>query len=240
VDEGYGRAYRQLYERHWWWRVREELVVATLDDLLPRDGSASILDIGCGDGLLFDRLTVYGDVEGIEADARLVTRGGRWEHHIHVRELDERFEPGKRYSAILMLDVVEHISDPRRVLRRACELLAPGGWLVLTVPAFLALWTRLDDLNHHQTRYTTGTLLPLVREAGLDVVRARYFFQWLFAAKLLVRAIERLRPGSPAVPQVPRPLVNRLLQRVTRAEQAVARTLPFPFGSSLLVVARKR
>jgi len=239
MEERYARAYRELYQRHWWWRAREELILATLDRLLPRDGRATILDVGCGDGLLFDRLAAYGEVEGLEPDARLVTTGGRWTHRIHLTELDERFQPGKRYRVVLLLDVVEHLRDPGAALRRAAQLLEPDGSLVITVPAFPALWTRFDELNEHHVRHTRRTLLPLVRDAGLDVARTRYFFQWLSAAKLGVRLIERLRTGPAAIPQVPYPAVNRLLWLATRVECAVAEVVPFPFGSSLLVVASK-
>ena len=63
MDPEYGLAYRELYRRHWWWRAREELIVRTLRSLRPpAAGRGTTLDVGCGDGLLFDRLAEFGAV----------------------------------------------------------------------------------------------------------------------------------------------------------------------------------
>jgi hypothetical protein len=137
-----------------------------------------------------------------------------------------------------MLDVIEHLSDPAGALRHAGALLEPDGTLVATVPAFRVLWTAHDVLNHHVTRYTKRTFDALARSAGLRIVRARYFFHWIYPAKLLLRtreAIAHLPPRPPRVP--PRPL-NELLYAVSRFEQRLLTPLGIPFGSSLLVVAR--
>jgi len=59
MDVAYARRYRELYERHWWWRAREHVILDTLRRIEPPGGFPSILDIGCGDGLFFDRLVDY-------------------------------------------------------------------------------------------------------------------------------------------------------------------------------------
>ena len=66
MDPKYGERYRELYEKHWWWRARTELIVDALHRLRPPQGWKDILDIGCGDGLFFDRLSSFGQVEGVE------------------------------------------------------------------------------------------------------------------------------------------------------------------------------
>jgi 2-polyprenyl-3-methyl-5-hydroxy-6-metoxy-1,4-benzoquinol methylase len=53
-----------------------------------------------------------------------------------------------------MLDALEHLENPVAALRHVCELLTPEGTFIATVPAFMALWTNHDVLNHHFTRYT--------------------------------------------------------------------------------------
>ena len=79
----------------------------------------------------------------------------------------------------------------------------------------------------------------MARAAGLRVVRSRYFFQWLFPAKLGVRLLEALWPRPPAPPRVPPSWINCALYLVSRSEQLVLAALPVPFGSSLLVIAEK-
>ncbi|MEO7455980.1 MAG: class I SAM-dependent methyltransferase, partial [Gemmatimonadaceae bacterium] len=197
---------------------------------------------GCGDGLFFDalaRLDGVTLVEGVEPAASLVSPNGPHRDHIHVAPFDSTFDMGRRYSLVLMLDVLEHLPEPAAALCHAISLLEPDGVFVATVPAFMALWTRHDDLNHHFTRYDRASMDALARAAGLEIVEARYFFRWTAAAKLLTRLAERLTPGAPRAPSVPPAPVNGALYALSRAEELTVGRLPIPFGSSLLVVGRR-
>lgn len=235
MDADYGQVYRDLYRRHWWWRAREVFI---LRELRRRLGGrrAAILDVGCGDGLFFDRLAEFGDVEGIEPAAALVSPDGPHRARITVAPFDERFQPARRYGLILMLDVLEHMPEPARALRHALTLLEPGGTFLATVPAFNALWTTHDDVNHHYTRYTRSSFAALARDAGLRIDSAPYFFHWTFPAKLLTRAAELVLHPKPTPPRVPPSWANEALYRLSLLEQRTVGRLPLPFGSSLMVV----
>jgi len=69
MQSDYITAYSDLYRRHWWWRVREEILLKEVRQILGHRTGARILDIGCGAGLFFDALEVFGHVEGVESDA---------------------------------------------------------------------------------------------------------------------------------------------------------------------------
>jgi len=240
VDPKYGEKYRELYERHWWWRAREAGVLKALRAHQPAEGWGRILDVGCGDGLFFDRLRELGDVEGVEPDAALVRSDGPHRARIQIVPFDSSFRPGKQYSLILMLDVLEHMPDPLAAIGHACALLLPGGALLATVPAFNLLWTNHDVINHHVTRYRKATLRPLFKQAGLQILEERYLFQWIFPAKLLTRAVERIFATRPAVPSVPPNWLNQSLLWISRFERTVLSPFPIPFGSSLVVFAKNR
>lgn len=198
-----------------------------------------ILDIGCGDGLFFDRLAEFGEVEGVEADSSLVDPQGPHRSRIHVRNFDADFRPDRGYGLIVMLDVLEHMPDPLGAMRHALELLDDDGTLLITVPAFRLLWTAHDDWNHHYTRYTKGSFATLALQVGLNVRESRYFFHWTFPVKLAVRMKEAIL-GKPERPEdVPASLVNRGLYALSRLEQRMLSRVPMPFGSSLLIVAGK-
>ena len=235
MEIDYVAEYATLYKRHWWWRARETFILDALSRL-PLKPGASILDIGCGDGLLFDRLAEFGDVEGVEMDESSVTPSGRWADRIRVQPFDDSFDPGRTYSLVLLLDVLEHLPNPVGCLRRAIELLDDTGTLVLTVPAFRALWTSHDVLNHHVTRYTVRQLDEQVRCAGGRTETSRYFFQWMFPAKLAVRAGEAAFGSKPLTPRIPPHAINAALRRLSILEQRTISRLPMPFGSSLLAV----
>jgi SAM-dependent methyltransferase len=240
VDPLYAQRYRELYEKHWWWRAREDLILSTLRALRPQGGWGAILDVGCGDGLFFEKLSRLGEVQGIEMDATGLAPQGRWADRIRVGPFDEDFQPGKRYGLVLMLDVLEHFPDPLRRLRRAIQLLAPAATLLITVPAFRALWTSHDVLNRHYTRYTRKRLTALVLEAGGEVRMARYFFHWMYPLKLAAHVKEALFPVAPELPRVPPGWLNAALYRISRFEQRTLGPVRLPFGNSLLVVAGAR
>lgn len=239
MEADYANRYQQLYESHWWWRAREEFIVSSLRESIPKGSQRAVLDIGCGNGLFFDRLAEFGDVEGIEADASIVTDDGRHRDRIHVGPFTSDYETEKRYGLILMLDILEHLPNPSETLRRALDLLEDDGVILITVPAFNLLWTEHDDLNHHLVRYTKRLFSPVAAEAGLRVERKRYFFHWMFPAKLAVRLKEMFFRSADKLPGIPSLPINRTLYGVSRIEERFFRKLPIPFGSSLLIVGRK-
>lgn len=239
MDSNYAAQYRSLYKNHWWWRAREAAVMREVGQLLAPGGSRNILDVGCGDGLLFDQLANYGHVEGVEVDPLTVAPDGAWRNRIHIGPFDATFQPARRYDLIVMLDVLEHLPEPAAALRHAANLLTDDGVLLITVPAFRALWTSHDDLNRHYTRYTKRSFAALAAASGVPIVRTWYLFQWLFPAKLAVRLKERLVATRSAPPAIPPAWVNTLLTAATRVEQATIGRLPMPFGTSLAAVCRR-
>jgi SAM-dependent methyltransferase len=236
MDSTYAAQYRTLYECHWWWRAREAAILREIDRLLNPGEGRAILDVGCGDGLLFDRLKAYGRVEGVEIDPLTVAADSRWRPQIHFGPFDESYQPGRSFDLILMLDVLEHLKDPAAALRRVRSLLKPQGMLLATVPAFNLLWTGHDDLNRHVTRYTRRSFAELAEAAGVRIHSLRYLFHWTFLAKLAVRLKEAMLGARPAPPRVPPRFVNEALALATRCEQATLGRLPVPFGSSLLAI----
>ena len=236
MEEAYTAAYADLYRRHWWWRVREDILLDRIRDLAgARTRDVRILDVGCGAGLFFDALERFGHVEGVESDPIAVEQSGRWRSRIHLGQLDT-YTPSAPFDVILALDVIEHVLNPHLMLQQAAKFLVRDGRMLITTPAFNWLWTSHDRLNHHVKRYTASEMRDLLRKAGLEPIDTRYLFQSLVAPKLLVRLAETLMPSPPSVPRVPPRALNHALETWFRAEHAVAGWLPF--GSSVLAAAR--
>jgi SAM-dependent methyltransferase len=237
MEAEYAAAYPDLYRRHWWWRAREDFLLDLLKAELPARYPIALLDVGCGAGLFLDRLKGFGEVYGVESDTSMRTGREDVDRRIHWGTL-ESYRPQVRFDAILFLDVLEHIERPEEALRTSLGLLAEDGVIVATVPAFRSLWTSHDDLNGHFERYTRASFARVVESAGLETRTLRYFYHWVFFAKLAARAGEKVRGRAavPSVPEVPRPLVNRALYALSRAEQALRMDRVLPFGSSLLFV----
>jgi SAM-dependent methyltransferase len=239
MDAEYAKAYERLYRHHWWWRAREEWIVSVLRKAkLP--AGARILDVGCGSGLFFDRLAQFGEVEGVEPDAMLVLPDKPYASQIYVGLFDRNFQTDKRYSLILMLDVLEHIEDPQEALSYAVELLEPDGTLLITLPAFRGLWTTHDDLNRHYARYTKSSFSALANSAGMRIDSCDYFFHWLVPLKLAVRLKERLFRTKPLPAKIPPAPLNSAFYCLSKMEQKLFSRMPLPLGTSLLAVGGKK
>lgn len=237
MDPAYAAAYPVLYARHWWWRAREAFLLRRFRRLLPADGQRRILDVGCGDGALLDRLAPWGHAEGIEPDATTLGPGAA-RRRIHLGPFDASFRPDAPFDLVLFLDVLEHLDDPAAPLARARDLLRPGGRVFVSVPAFPILWTRHDELNHHRRRYTRTTLGADARAAGFTLEWARYGLLTVGLVKLVVRAREAMLAGVPAPPHLPPAPLNALARLVAEADLALGDVIPCPFGSSLFAVLR--
>lgn len=241
MQADYARAYRTLWQRHWWWRSREAFLLGWLDELHRRDPLRRILDVGCGDGLFFDRLSRFGEVSGLEPDGALVS-DPRWRGRIRVEPLGRQFRGGADHDLVLMLDVLEHIEDDATALAAAWTALRPGGRLLLTVPALGWLWSRHDEANQHYRRYDRPGLAAALRGAGFEIETLRYFFFWtvapLLARRWLAPAGGGIGTADYAVP-IPAEPINRALGWLSRGDHAVGRWVPWPLGSSLLAIVRR-
>jgi SAM-dependent methyltransferase len=246
VRADYARRYRTLWERHWWWRSREAWLLGWLErQRRPGRGPVGrILDVGCGDGLFFERLGAFGEVEGLEPDGSLLN-DPRWRGRIREAPFDGSFRSERPYDLVLMLDVLEHIGDDAAALAAARRALRPGGRLLLTVPALPWLWSRHDEANAHFRRYTRPSLRRALAGAGFVVESLRYFFAWTVAPLVLRRLLAPAGAGGAgagvndydvAIPPAP---LNAALNALSRLDHAVARRVPWPVGSSLLAVGRR-
>jgi hypothetical protein len=121
--------------------------------------------------------------------------------------------------------------------------LAPGGLLLVTVPAYAFLWSSHDDALGHRRRYRRRQLQQLLRRTGFEVELCSYVMAAILPAALVVRLSERLRPHRRRVERsgyVPVPgFVNALLAWLVGLDGALLRWLRLPFGLSILAVARR-
>jgi SAM-dependent methyltransferase len=238
MQADYARSYRSLWERHWWWRSREAFLLAWIGRLHSRRPRRRILDVGCGDGLFFDRLQRFGQVEGIEPDASLV-HDPRWRPQIKIAPLEPGSFAPDAYDLVLMLDVLEHIADDASAVREIARVLRPGGVFVFSVPAHPWLWSAHDVALWHQRRYRRGELIRLLRGAGLEPRWLSYWNAVLFPVVAARRVLTPRRRDTTAVSDtaLPSAPVNAVLTGVLRVEARALGWLRFPFGVSLVGVA---
>lgn len=181
--------------RHWYYVSKGR----ALRQLLRHIRKASLVDVGAGSGVFSRQLIDAGIceratcVDPAYADERTELHNGR--EIDFVRSVDS-----PQQDLLLMMDVLEHVDDDVGLLRRYSDNLPPGGWVLITVPAFQFLWSGHDVFLEHRRRYTRKQIEDVVVRAGLTVVRSRYFFGLLFPIVAAIRlfAARRLKNSGSA------------------------------------------
>jgi SAM-dependent methyltransferase len=227
-------------ERHWWYRGRRQVARAALDRLeLPP--AARLLDAGCGSGRMLDELRDYGDPVGLDIEELAVSAAHDRGHAARRGSIEASPFADDTFDLVTCLDVIEHTPDDRRTLRALRRVTRPGGLLLVTVPAYQALWSAHDEANEHYRRYSAGSLRAAAAAAGWTLVRDSYFNSILLAPAAAVRVARRLVPpasGASDLQLTPGPL-NAVLERPMRWEAAlIRRGVRLPAGLSLLAVFR--
>ena len=237
---------RHVYDRmaeidrdHWWFVGRRRILTALIERWRPKTGPLRILEIGCGTGSNIAMLQQFGTVDAVEPDdhARafatqrtgVAVKGG----YLPDVPLEDGY-----YDLIVLLDVLEHIPDDEAALAALRPKFAPGGRLMLAVPAMPSLWSGHDVAHHHQRRYTRRTLEKAVRAAGYRTLRRTRFNTLLLPAIVGVRWLNRLlgREGGDE-DRIPSRPINALLTWVFGAERHVAVRGLFPAGVSIALLA---
>jgi len=229
-------------DRHWWYRGRRKVLdgaIAALD--LP--ASARILDAGCGSGRNMVELARVGTVTGVElSDTSVELARARNAGEVVEGSVLEMPFPDGGFDLAVSLDVIEHLEDDLTALRELRRTVAPGGALLVTVPAYQWLWSGHDEINHHHRRYTRRSLQRVAEQAGWRQVRTTYFNSLLLPAAIVLRVLDRFSrktTESSLDLWVPPEPLNSTLEQPLRLEAAlIARGGRIPAGLSLLAVFR--
>lgn len=247
--------YYDLYikEQDYWWHVgKRAIVYSLLDKYLPPDTGRprNALDLGCGTGLNLDHLSHYARPTGTDfSEEALAFCRERGHASLAKADAAELPFPDNYFDIITALDVIEHLDDDHAAFTELKRVLRPGGLLVVSVPAYKALWTYWDDILGHRRRYTVGMMRRSMRKAGLRVRKVSYTNAIILAPVVLIRLLKtliqkqsQLRKESkdPETDFMPVPgWLNRVLVAYYRWEAGYVTRSRLPFGLSVICVAQK-
>jgi SAM-dependent methyltransferase len=225
-------------------KVREDrLLINAVDEWLYEEIAPylgqRIIEIGCGLGNFAHHLSDREFYLGTETSAEIIdcVRGvfaDRPNMHFAVADITApAFADFTSHAidTVFSLNVFEHIEDHEAALRNAARVLQPGGHLILIVPAHMALYGTIDRAIGHYRRYDKPVMTDLLGRAGLTCIKQKYI-NALGALGWWVNGRLR-RQEAPPSDQL------RLFNRIVPALKRLERTLPVPFGISLLAVARR-
>ena len=141
------------------------------------------------------------------------------------------------FDVVAAFDVVEHCESEVDAVADLARVLASGGRLLVSVPAYQWAWSQHDVRAGHYRRYTRPRIVAALERTGLRVERATYAFAAVFPIFAAERLLRR-RPQAQRLPTVS-PVADRVLRGLCAAEARVLPRVDLPFGSSVLVAAVK-
>jgi len=240
-----------VVRRHPWEVARARFFLRLLWRLDLLGTTDSWLDVGAGDAWFARQLRAV-----LPAESRLAC----WDLHYTESpppetgdgERDIEFSaerPSGSFGGILMLDVIEHVEDDVSFVRDVVDgSLAPGGWLLASVPAYQWLFSEHDRVLKHYRRYSPRAIRTVLEGAGLHVEAGGGLFHGLLAARGLQALREHYRPPSRTPTGIGAwqggQLLTRVLIRTLDAESRIsltagARGLPPLPGLSTWALCRR-
>ncbi|HWA81822.1 MAG TPA: methyltransferase domain-containing protein [Fimbriimonadaceae bacterium] len=229
----------EMEDRYWWFVGRRRIALALFDRFRP--GGDQFLDLGCGTGVVLTELGSRGKPVGLDMSPLALgfCRKRGIERLVRGDATAMPLQTGWA-AAIIALDVFEHIEDDGKAFAEAYRSLAPGGILVLSVPAFQSLWGPHDVALMHFRRYTRRELDAKLVKAGFRIERLSYSVFFLFPIVVIVRFFEKRKkgPAKASLAALPKWL-NGFLIGIQTVEAFLISKLSLPWGSSLIAVARK-
>jgi len=236
------RIFFEIQKKHWWFTTKKKIVLETIGRYTKISKGHLILDIGCGSGLMLNSLEKLATTSGMDMSDEAIS----FSHEIFSGTIQKGSlpsdvpYPNNQFDLITALDVIEHIDDDQASLKKIRDLLKENGKCIITVPAYMCLWSHFDELNEHKRRYTKMELLEKLKLAGFSIEKLSYYNTILFPIVYIVRKLNNAlnRNGSSEI-EMPNSTVNTLLKSVFGIEKYILRYCNMPFGVSLIAVVKK-
>lgn len=232
----------KVENEYFWFLARNKIVFNVIEQNLKLGDDDYVIDIGCGTGgfaKLLDKKfnTVCLDTSEIALD--YCKKRGL--NNLHKGTLESFPKDAWVINSAVMLDVIEHIEDDAAVVKQVYEMLPIGGKLIASVPAYQWLWSHHDKMHMHYRRYNKKIFIKLLIDAGFKIEYSTYFNTFLFPLAMVKRLIDKLlnkNHSESAVDEVSN-FVNNIFTKVFAAESLFIPKIKFPFGMSILTVAKK-
>lgn len=225
---------------HFWFEWRFQTLCDLMKGIVP---GISILDLGCGNGVTKFQFEQYLNVPVDGCDLNMVamgqgleTKGAYFFYNIH-----DRIESWKeKFDTIFMLDVLEHIEDPRSFLDSVSFHLKEEGNLLINVPCCPWLYCGYDERLGHVKRYTFDVLEKELFDSGFRVIEKQYWGFSILPALFMRKVLSRFFESEEVVKKgfLPPVFIDKIF-RFQRSTERFFLKKP-PIGFSLGVLCKKK
>ncbi|MCS6955191.1 MAG: class I SAM-dependent methyltransferase [Candidatus Calescibacterium sp.] len=224
-------------EKHFWFITRKEFILKNLRKYIKYDDK--IIEIGSGTGNISYYLMKNGYTNISNGDIH--RKGLKYSQKYGIKEcyqfdiLETPFE--NEFDAVLAFDVIEHIENDTKVLQNIYKMLKPKGKVVITVPAHMWLWSKIDEISKHKRRYSKKQLKQKLVNSGFRILTINYFFISITPLLLFRKMI--YKKNVKEIEMNISNFINYSLLIMCRMENIIHKFLPNLFGGSIIAVGEK-
>lgn len=233
----------EVERKHWFYRGKREIVRHWISKLGNIAKDSLLVDAGAGTGFFAYEMSAQCRVLAIDdhEEALGIARKRLGPEQVRSGPCHALPVADGTAAIVTALDVLEHLEADRPAVAEFARILQPGGLLVITVPAMPVLWSDWDVALHHYRRYNKTSLRAALERDDLELLHLEFANVLVMPLIWLVRkwrawfgsTDHRLEDSIP-----PEPL-NTFL-RWSYVGLACQTWVSFPFGVSLVAVARRR
>jgi ubiquinone/menaquinone biosynthesis C-methylase UbiE len=236
----------RIETKHWFYVGKREIVRHWIQRFCPLKPEHVLADCGAGTGFFAVEISPKCNVIAVDdyEDSLRLLRERLGEVRVRKGSCANLPLDSNSVDVLTALDVIEHVEDDRAATREFLRVVKPGGLVVITVPALMALWSDWDVTLRHFRRYTRRSLLSVVPEE-FEVLHLNYVNVAVLPLVWGVRKFRALKQKfggkveSRSEDSIPPEFLNRLL-RWTFVKLACQRAIKFPAGVGLIAVLRKK
>lgn len=227
----YEEEYVRSEQKNAWFIRRKEFIFQLLKD---ERKTAKIIEIGCGSGYILDYLQKKGfkKLRGVDSSEYFLKYYKNIKKSIKI--------PNEKYDIVLLLDVIEHVKEEKTILNKINKILNSGGKLIISVPAYMFLWSHHDELNNHYRRYTSKSLKKILLKTGFKIEKITYWNTIMMPGILLFKKLEKISKKQVSNIESFPVWFNGIYKMILGIENVILRLgINLPFGMSIFAITKK-
>ncbi|GEM55616.1 hypothetical protein B0A58_05680 [Flavobacterium branchiophilum NBRC 15030 = ATCC 35035] len=253
MNTAYYKEYYDLERSHWWFIAREHILRDFIKKIIKNNNlpnkKLKILNIGCATGKSSIFLSEFGTVTSIEYNEECVAFTNEITNLniIHGSITSLPFAKSS-FDLVCAFDVIEHVLNDNLAVFEMKRVTNPDGIILITVPAFMQLWSHHDVVNQHFRRYRSNEIkLLFEKDNNGKIIFSSYFNCLLFSPIFCIRYFNRIfrfqdtnSDSGSDFSTFKFTILNSLLYRILYFESKfIKNNIRLPFGVSLLFSWKK-